>query len=127
MATKKKAAGLTITLVKSLIGCKENQILTAQALGLTNLKTVHGRIEELNRQPEFRHHFDIVTARAVAESPKLAKAASGFPARGGRFIFYKTPGQAAEELPVLGARWSMTPEFELPGCGARVMVCSEKF
>ena len=34
MATKKKAAGLTITLVKSLIGCKENQILTAQALGL---------------------------------------------------------------------------------------------
>ena len=99
----------------------------AQTLGLTNLKTVHGRIEELNRQPEFRHHFDIVTARAVAESPKLAKAASGFPARGGRFIFYKTPGQAAEELPVLGARWSMTPEFELPGCGARVMVCSEKF
>ena len=34
MATKKKAAGLKITLVKSLIGCKENQIATAYALGL---------------------------------------------------------------------------------------------
>ena len=34
MATKKKAAGLKIKLVKSLIGCKSNQILTAQSLGL---------------------------------------------------------------------------------------------
>ena len=99
----------------------------AQTLGLNNLRTVHGRIEELNRQQEFRRRFDIVTARAVAESPKLAKAASGFPCKGGRFIFYKTPGQASEELPVLGKEWQMTPEFELPGCGARVMVFSEKF
>ncbi|MBR7139890.1 MAG: 16S rRNA (guanine(527)-N(7))-methyltransferase RsmG [Lentisphaeria bacterium] len=98
----------------------------AQTLGLKNLKTVHGRIEELNRQQSFRNKFHIVTARAVAESPLLAKAASGFPCRGGRFIFYKTPGQAAGELPVLGSAWHMTPEFELPGCGARVMVYSEK-
>ncbi len=35
MATKKtKAAGLTITLKKSLIGCKEKQIATAVSLGL---------------------------------------------------------------------------------------------
>lgn len=99
----------------------------ARTLGLDNLKTVHGRIEELNRQQTFRHHFDFVVARAVAESPSLAKAASGFPCKGGRFVFYKTPGQAAEELPVLSARWHITPEFELPGCGARVMVYSEKF
>ena len=98
----------------------------AQTLGLKNLKTVHGRIEELNRQQSFRNKFHIVTARAVAESPLLAKAASGFPCRGGRFIFYKTPGQAAGELPVFGSAWHMTPEFELPGCGARVMVYSEK-
>lgn len=98
----------------------------ARTLGLANLKTVHGRIEELNRQTSFRHQFDIVTARAVAESPLLAKGASGFPRKGGRFIFYKTPGQAAGELPVLGKLWHMTPEFELPGCGPRVMVFSEK-
>ena len=37
MATKKKAAGLKIKLVKSLIGCKDNQIATAQALGLKKI------------------------------------------------------------------------------------------
>ena len=34
MATKKKAAGLKIKLVKSLICCKDDQIATAHALGL---------------------------------------------------------------------------------------------
>ena len=34
MATKKQAAGLKIKLIKSTIGCKSNQILTAAALGL---------------------------------------------------------------------------------------------
>ena len=99
----------------------------ATSLGLGNVHTVHGRIEELNRQTEFRRRFDFVTARAVAASPELARKASGFPRKGGRFVFYKTPGQAAEEMPLLGERWRTTPEFELPGCGARVLVYSEKF
>lgn len=34
MATKKKAAGLTVKLVKSTIGSKKDQIATAAALGL---------------------------------------------------------------------------------------------
>ncbi len=34
MATKKKAAGLTVKLVKSTIGCKKDQIATVEALGL---------------------------------------------------------------------------------------------
>ena len=34
MATKKKAAGLTVKLVKSTIGSKKDQIATAEALGL---------------------------------------------------------------------------------------------
>ena len=37
MATKKKAAGLKITLVKSLIGSKKDQIATAEALGLRKI------------------------------------------------------------------------------------------
>ena len=98
----------------------------ARALSLENVRVVHGRIEELNRQTEFRRRFDFVTARAVAASPELARKASGFPRKGGRFVFYKTPGQAAEEMPLLGEGWRTTPEFELPGCGARAMVYSEK-
>ncbi len=37
MATKKKAAGLTVKLVKSTIGSKKDQIATAHALGLHKL------------------------------------------------------------------------------------------
>lgn len=37
MATKKTAAGLKITLVKSLIGSKKDQIATAEALGLRKI------------------------------------------------------------------------------------------
>ena len=37
MATKKKAAGLTVKLVKSTIGSKKDQIATAESLGLRKL------------------------------------------------------------------------------------------
>lgn len=40
MATKKKAAGLTVKLVKSTIGSKKDQIATAHALGLHKLGDV---------------------------------------------------------------------------------------
>ena len=119
--------GLNIIAIDSTLKKLKFVENAAQTLGLGNLKTVHGRVEDLNKQNDFRNRFDFVTARAVAESPKLAASASGFPKRrGGRFVFYKTPGQAAEELPVLKAGWQMTEPFELPGCGERVMVFSEK-
>ena len=37
MATKKKAAGLTVKLVKSTIGSKRDQIATVESLGLRKL------------------------------------------------------------------------------------------
>lgn len=37
MATKKKAAGLKVKLVKSLISCKDDQIATAKSLGLKKI------------------------------------------------------------------------------------------
>ena len=40
MATKKKAAGLTVKLVKSTIGSKKDQIATAHALGLKKVGDV---------------------------------------------------------------------------------------
>ena len=40
MATKKKAAGLTVKLVKSTIGSKKDQIATVEALGLHKLGDV---------------------------------------------------------------------------------------
>ena len=40
MATKKKAAGLTVKLVKSTSGSKKDQIATAHALGLHKIGDV---------------------------------------------------------------------------------------
>ena len=40
MATKKKAAGLTVKLVKSTIGSKKDQIATVEALGLKKIRDV---------------------------------------------------------------------------------------
>ena len=40
MATKKKAAGLTVKLIKSTIGSKKDQIATAHALGLRKVGDV---------------------------------------------------------------------------------------
>ncbi|MBQ9500702.1 MAG: 16S rRNA (guanine(527)-N(7))-methyltransferase RsmG [Lentisphaeria bacterium] len=100
----------------------------AQALGLDNVTPVHGRVNELNRKSEFQGKFDIVTARAVAVSPSLVKDASHFPAPSGCFIFYKTPRQAEEELPLLKKDfrdydWRVTPPRQLPcGAGTRLFI-----
>lgn len=40
MATKKKAAGLTVKLVKSTIGSKKDQIATVESLGLRKVGDV---------------------------------------------------------------------------------------
>ena len=89
----------------------------ARELGLDNLFPVAGRAVELARKPEFSGKFDVVTARAVATAEKLCREGRGMLAPRGRFIFYKTPGQA-DELAALepnrGVRWEKTPEFALP-------------
>ena len=63
----------------------------------------------------------VVTARAVAPAPVIWKDAGNFTNRHGRFILYKTPEQAAEDLPALERlsagrtiRWRTTEPFELP-------------
>ncbi len=101
----------------------------AAALHLTNLNAIQGRAVELNRQEEFRHKFDLVIARAVAPSPKLAGETTNFLNRTGFYCFYKTPNQAAEELPQLAgdARylWRITDTLEL-AFGERCFVVGKK-
>ena len=45
---------------------------TAAGLGLTNLTTVHGRLEDLGRGAE-RERFDVATARALGPLPVVAE------------------------------------------------------
>lgn len=104
----------------------------AEKLGLSNLTAVHGRVNELNRKAEFQFKFDIVTARAVATAPSLARDASNFPAKNGSFILYKTPGQAEEDMPVLlkdfkNFKWQTTDTYQLPGdAGTRLFVIGKR-
>ena len=118
---------LEITAIDS-IGKKVNFVRqAAEKLELTNLNAIQGRAVELNRKAEFQSKFDIVTARAVAPSPKLYRETDKFPVKTGAWIFYKTPGQAAEELPELqkmkNIHWEVSPEYPLPGdAGTRLFV-----
>ena len=74
----------------------------------------------------------MVTARAGAPAPVIWKDAGNFTNRHGRFILYKTPEQAAEDLPALEQlcagrtiRWQVTERFELPeGFGTRLFLYS---
>jgi len=102
-------------------------------LGLLNLDVVHGRSNELNRRSEFRHRFDVVTARAVGPAPIIYLDACDFVKRKtGRFVLYKTPQQAEEDMPALeiacrklSVEWHATETFELPeSAGQRLFLYS---
>ena len=116
-----------ITAIDS-IGKKVNFVkLAAETLKLNNLTAIQGRAVELNRKAEFQKKFDIVTARAVAPSPKIYRETDKFTQNHGKWIFYKTPGQAAEELPELqkskSIQWEVSPEIALPGdAGTRLFI-----
>ena len=61
----------------------------AETLGISNLKTVHARAEEINRKPEYSGAFDICVSRAVANLDTLSKWCLPFVRKGGSFIAYK--------------------------------------
>lgn len=123
---------LTVTAIDSTAKKTAFVRQAAAALQLKNLTVVTGRSCELNRKAEFQHAFDRVTARAVAASDVLSCDASKFLRPGGKFVFYKTPEQAAEEVPRLRAgtaktkrKWQVTAPFELPeNAGTRLFVYS---
>jgi len=88
----------------------------AETLGLTNLRAVHGRANELNRKPEFQRQFDMVTARAVAAAESIVKDTLKFPVPRGRFILYQSPERAeTDAAAVKHAHCRITEVFDLPG------------
>ncbi|GGI95052.1 ribosomal RNA small subunit methyltransferase G [Alicyclobacillus cellulosilyticus] len=99
------------------------------ALGLHNVRLVHGRAEDLARDPAMRGRFAAVTARAVARLNVLLELTVPFCRVGGFVFAYKGPG-VEEELAegeraagVLGAKLARIVPWELPeGMGSRRMV-----
>ena len=100
----------------------------AKKLGLKNLTAVNGRSTELARKVEWKGKFQVITARAVGSGVIIYADANRMLASGGKFILYKTPNQAEEELPLLRRvkperKWRMSENFELPdNAGSRTFL-----
>ena len=105
-------------------------------LALSNVTVINRRSREMNCQSAWQNRFDIVTGRAVAESVKLFQEARRLVRPDGRFILYKTPEQAAADLPLLNAlkpdrqsrplHWQATAPREWPGnAGTRLFLYSD--
>lgn len=87
---------IKITLVDSLnkrIGFIQG---VCKRLGLKGIEAVHGRSEELGKDPDYREKFDLTVSRAVASLPVLAEYCIPFIKKGGMFIAYKAQGVEKE-------------------------------
>ncbi len=69
----------------------------AEFLGLDNVTTVHGRAEDVGRNPQYRDSFDIAISRAVANMSVLSELCLPLVKPTGHFIAYKGP-EAYKEL-----------------------------
>lgn len=85
---------LRLTLIEPLLRRATFLQEVVDDLGLDNVAVVRGRAEEVARQPEFSHAFDVVTSRAVAALDKLADWSLPLVRDGGLFLPMK--GESAE-------------------------------
>jgi 16S rRNA (guanine527-N7)-methyltransferase len=64
----------------------------AERLGIAaQVHPIHGRAEDLGREPDWRAHFPVVTARAFARPAVTAECARPFLAAGGRLLVAEPP------------------------------------
>lgn len=70
--------------------------ILCEEIGITNVKTVHARAEELAANREHREKYDLCVSRAVANLASLSEYCLPFVKVGGSFVAYKGP-EAAEE------------------------------
>ncbi len=124
---------LSVTLLDSQekrVGFLED---AARELGISGVRAVHGRAEELGRDAAWRESFDLVTARAVAGLPMLCELCLPFVRTGGRFLAMKGPDPAQEiadaqrAIAGLGGGAAEVFRYALPHSGSvHTVVCIEK-
>jgi 16S rRNA (guanine527-N7)-methyltransferase len=104
-----------------------------QALGLTQVTTLHGRAEELGRDARWRERYDLVTARAVAKMSTLAEWTLPLVRQGGVAAAYKSREAGVEieaarpQIGSLGGKIEQIADVVLPGADiARKLVLIRK-
>ena len=90
-------------------------------LGLTDIKTIHGRAEDYAKQTEYREKFDLCVSRAVANLSTLSEYCLPYVSVDGMFVPYKS-SEIDEELEnskkavkILGGKIENVVKFQLPG------------
>ncbi|WP_333646688.1 16S rRNA (guanine(527)-N(7))-methyltransferase RsmG [Lacrimispora sp.] len=93
-------------------------------LGLENIEAIHGRAEDMGRDPLHREQYDLCVSRAVANLSTLSEYCMPFVKVNGAFIPYKS-GKIEEELNsakhavfLLGGKVERVETFLLPGTDA---------
>ena len=61
-----------------------------KALDLNDIKTVHGRAEDIAKNQEYREKYDTGVSRAVAGMSSLSELCIPFIKKDGKFVFYKS-------------------------------------
>lgn len=90
-------------------------------LGLTEIRTIHGRAEEYAIKEEYREQFDLCVSRAVANLSTLSEYCLPYIQVGGMFIPYKSGEiddeveQSKKAVRILGGNIKEVMKFELPG------------
>ena len=111
---------IDITLVDSLNKRIKFLDEVIEKLNLDNIKTVHGRAEEIGRNKEYREKFDYATSRAVANISTLSEYLIPLIKTDGKCIYMKGSNTNEElkngkkAISVLGGNIVNKEEFELP-------------
>ena len=116
--------GLKITLMDSLNKRIKFLDEVIKNLGLENIEAIHGRAEDMGRDPLHREQYDLCLSRAVANLSTLSEYCMPFVKVNGAFIPYKS-GKIEEELNsakhavfLLGGKVERVETFLLPGTDA---------
>lgn len=121
-----------LTLVESV--AKKTSFLShlVACLGLSKVRVLTTRAEQLGRDPHEREQHAVVTARAVAELPVLVEYGIPLLRIGGRLLAPKGANAGAElaaaarAIELLGATLTGIEPIDLPGLDARVVVVLTK-
>lgn len=111
---------INITLVDSLNKRIKFLDEVIKKLNLDNIKTVHGRAEEIGRNKEYREKFDYATSRAVANISTLSEYLIPLIKNNGQCIYMKGTDldeeleKGKKAISVLGGNIVNKEEFELP-------------
>ena len=124
---------LELTLLDSLN--KRVNFLTdvIDQMKLDKTKAIHGRAEELARNPSYREMYDLATSRAVAPLNTLIEYSLAFVKIGGYFIAMKGPNyddelsEARDAINTMGGMLKKVVNYSLPyGYGDRSIIIIEK-